>query len=95
MPNNYIAVSLSGSSTLGGTLYSCVNRYCSAHGTLAQLKADMDNMTDGVTFATLEAAFGIPTGKGQTVYNLVAGALADLNASSNFTNLQAWLGATR
>lgn len=55
----------------------------------------MDNMTDGVTFSTLEQAYGIPSGKGQTVYNLLAGAVADLNASTSLSNLQAWLAAIR
>lgn len=93
MPNNYIAIGQSGQ--LGASLQQTVNVTSQLMARLQQLKLDMDNMTDGVAFATLETAFGIPTGKGQTVYNLMAGTIADLNASSNFANLQAWLGAIR
>lgn len=93
MPDNYIGVNLG--SRLGGTLQSSLNGFVLHSGTLKQLKLDMDNMTDGVSFATLESAFGIATGKGQTVYNLVAGAVSEFNAATNLNNLLNWLAATR
>lgn len=92
MPDNYIGINQS--SRLGGTLQSSLNGLALHIGTLKQLKLDMDNMTDGVTYATLESAFGIPAGKGQSVYNLVAGSVTELGAT-NLNNLLNWLGATR
>lgn len=93
MPNNYIIISQA--AQLGISLQQTINVTSQMFARLQQLKLDMDNMTDGVTFTTLEAAFGLPAGKGTLVYNLMAGTIADLNASSNFMNLQAWLGAIR
>lgn len=93
MPDNYIGVNQQ--SRLGGTLQSSLNGLALHTGTLKQLKLDMDNMTDGVSFATVESSFGIPAGKGQTVYNLIAGAVSEINAATNLNNLLNWLAATR
>lgn len=38
-------------------------------------KAIMDHNQDGTTWTDLEALFGLPTGKGQTVYNFVNGSV--------------------
>lgn len=93
MPDNYVGVNLG--SRLGGTLLSSLNGLVLHSGSLKQLKLDMDNMTDGVSFVTLESSFGIPAGKGTTIYNLVAGAVSELNAATNLNNLLNWLAATR
>lgn len=93
MPNNYIQ--LTQQTPLSAGLQQSINVFSTLLSRLQQFKLDMDNMTDGVTFSTLEQAYGIPSGKGQTVYNLLAGAVADLNASTSLSNLQAWLAAIR
>lgn len=41
----------------------------------AAIKAIMDHNTDATVWTDIETLFGIPTGKGQTVYNLVAGSV--------------------
>lgn len=93
MADNFIAIS--NSSRLGTTLLGIVCNLATDVAKLKQLKADMDQMTDTVTYATIEAQFGLPTGKGQTIYLLLSGLLTDLAASSNYATLPAFLGATQ
>jgi DNA gyrase/topoisomerase IV subunit A len=41
----------------------------------------MDHNNDGTNFADLEALFGLPTGQGQTVYNMVINCIGSLNGT--------------
>lgn len=41
----------------------------------------MSHMNDGTTFTAVETAFGIPTGMGQTVFNLVNGSLGSMKGT--------------
>jgi hypothetical protein len=92
--NNYVLITTTGQRH-AAALLALVNNLANQRDILAQVKADMDQMTDGVSYATIESAFGLPAGKGQTVYNLVAGALAEVNAATTFNNLLTYLGAIR
>lgn len=94
MANNYIAIG-SGNNRHAATLLGSVNNLAAVKDVLEMLKHDMDNMVDGTDYSVLEAAFGVPGGKGQTVYNLVAGTVAALQGSSDLTNLLGYLAATR
>lgn len=47
------------------------------------IKYLMDNMVAGSDYSQLETRFGLPTGQGQTVYNLVAGAWSQLGLNDN------------
>jgi hypothetical protein len=58
---------------------------------LHRLKDVMDTMIDGTDYSRLETEFGVATGKGETVYNLVAGAATD-TAGANITQLLNRLG---
>jgi hypothetical protein len=58
---------------------------------LHRLKDVMDTMIDGTDYSRLETEFGVPTGQGETVYNLVAGAATD-TAGANITQLLNRLG---
>lgn len=93
MANNFITIN--GQSRLGGNLLALSSECSLAQGRLQQLKLDMDNMTDGQDFATLETNFGIPTGKGVIVYALMAGLVTDIGNSINYAALCNYLGATR
>jgi hypothetical protein len=93
MANNYILINPTGLKH-ASSLLSVINELAAARDKLALLKADADQMTDGATFTTVETAFGLPAGKGQQVYNLMAGAVAEMG-QSNLTQLITWLGATR
>lgn len=46
-----------------------------------QAIAIMGHNNDGVTFTALETLFGLPTGKGQTVFNFVNGSFGTMNGT--------------
>lgn len=53
---------------------------------LDEVKTIMDHNNDGTTFTAIETLFGLPTGKGQTVYDLCNGtsqAIAGTAQNSN------------
>jgi hypothetical protein len=41
----------------------------------------MSNMNDGTIFTQIETYFGLPTGQGQTVFNLVNGSIGAMNGT--------------
>lgn len=45
------------------------------------VKAIMDHNQDGITFTDIEIFFGLPTGKGQTVYDLVNGSIGSMEGN--------------
>jgi hypothetical protein len=53
---------------------------------LDQLKAIMDHQNTGVNFATIEATFGLPSGSGQTVYDLLNGTSLALRGTAQNNN---------
>lgn len=93
MANNYILINPTGLRH-AQNLLGLINELAAIRDKLLLLKADADQMTDGATFGTVETAFGLPAGKGQQVYNLMAGAAAEMS-QSNLNQLITWLGATR
>lgn len=58
---------------------------------LRQHKEIMENLTDGMTYVAIETQYGLPVGKGVTVYNLTTGAVSELAADVNFTQLIDWI----
>lgn len=93
MANNFIAIS----TTLpkGVAILNAATQLSVVRDQLTLIKAAMDNMTAAADFTLIESTFGIPTGKGQTVYNLIAGAVSTMAADTNIIDLTAWLGITR
>lgn len=88
MAVEYIATNTS--KRLGADLRQAVHALKEVRSDFRELKAVMETMIDydpelpadsPVKFATLETEFGLPTGRGETVYNLVAGSLVSLEAS--------------
>jgi hypothetical protein len=88
---NYITVSLD--ERLGGRIRDIVDMLASRRSMLRDLKAALETMVDGSDYSMIEAELGLPAGKGQTVYNLVSGALSELDADTSFNQLLSWLGA--
>lgn len=43
--------------------------------------AIMGHNNDGTSFSDIEALFGLPTGKGQTVFNLMNGAIGSMEGT--------------
>lgn len=93
MANNTITIDLSGQKRLAYKLRELVDGLEKMDNLATDLKAAMEQMTDGVTFTTIEAEFGLPAGKGQSVYNLLVGSVAEMAADSNLTQLRSWLAA--
>jgi hypothetical protein len=89
MANNFITIDAT--TRLGSQLRSAVVSMQGTLDAMIRLKAIMDQQTDAVVWATIEAQFGLPAGKGQATYNLLTGALAACNvtATQQFTQ---WLG---
>lgn len=85
MADNHITINRA--SAQGNELLSNVIAFRSAYSRLAELKKQLDNQTPPANWTVIETQFGIPTGKGETMYNLVAGALSALDASFDFNNL--------
>src|SRR5262245_64996144 len=46
-----------------------------------KIKAIMDHNNDGTSFADIEVLFGIPDGKGQTVYDLMNGSVVSMQGT--------------
>ena len=67
--------------TRANELIAFINSMRNLRMTGAALKATMNHMHDGTDFSTLEALYGIPTGKGQTVFDYVNGSLGSLEGT--------------
>jgi hypothetical protein len=89
MAINYITVDAARKQ--GGELLSIIDNLRYYQDRLRQEKEKMENMTDGITYTAIETQYGIPTGKGDEVYNLVTGATAELAADTNFVQLLDWI----
>lgn len=92
MPNNFINLNLA--SNRGAAIYGAVQQWQRAREGLVLILADFQQTTDGVDYSTLENAFGVPTGKGQTLNALVTNAVAELGSSANMIALVTQLGVT-
>lgn len=80
MATTYIATNTS--KRLGADLRQFVHAQKEARSDCRELKAVMETMIDNGDYSLLETEFGLETGTGQTAYNLVAGALTDLEAAN-------------
>jgi hypothetical protein len=89
MAVTYIKVDVS--KRLGADLRQTVVHGAEFDERLHRLKDVMDTMIDGTDYTRLETEFGVATGQGETVYNLVAGAATD-TAAANITQLLNRLG---
>ena len=76
MATTYIPTNTS--KRLGADLRQLSHSLKEARSDCRELKAVMETMIDGTDYTVLESEFGLATGDGQTTYNLVSGALMDL-----------------
>lgn len=51
-----------------------------------QLIGQMTHQNDGTTFTLIETLCGLPTGKGQTVFNLVNGSIGSMEGTFQVTD---------
>ena len=66
------------SKRLGADLRQAVHALKECRSDFRELKAVMETMIDGSDYSLLETELGLATGQGQTAYNLVSGALTDM-----------------
>ena len=67
------------SQRLGAELRNAVDQLRQALDRLKKLKAVMDTQVDGADYGQLESQFGLQGTHGTTVYNLTAGAVAQID----------------
>jgi hypothetical protein len=72
-------------------LLNIVNTVEVAQERLPTILGQMNKMIDNGNYTAIETHYNLPTGTGQTVYNLVAGAVTDI-ASTNLKQLVNRLG---
>jgi hypothetical protein len=89
MAVTYIKVDVS--KRLGADLRQTVVHGAEFDERLHRLKEVMETMIDGTDYSRIETEFGLVTGQGETVYNLVAGAATD-TAAANIHQLLVRLG---
>lgn len=65
--------------TQAGLLLSYTTALRQAYELGVKCKAVMDHNNDGTVWTDIEILFGIPTGKGQTVYNLINGSVGSMS----------------
>src|SRR5262245_58562252 len=96
MAQNHIAINQA-AGAFAADLAQALRQIVGAQERLTFLKAKMDQMIAGADYTMVESNFGLAAGKGQQVYNLVAGSLVAMNAGApaNDANLQqllSWVG---
>ena len=76
---------------LGGRLRRLADLTRDVLNLLTETKAVMEAQVDGADYTAIEAQYGLPSGKGQTTYNLVAGARTAIDVTA-VRQLVDWLG---
>jgi hypothetical protein len=89
MASNYIPIDQS--KRLGSRLRRTVDLARELLDMLTETKAVMEAQIDATDYTAVEAQYGVPAGKGQTAYNLVAGAKSVIDVSA-VRQMVDWLG---
>lgn len=74
MPSEFIEIDLS--KRFGPPLKRLADAVRDARADLQKIKSVADKAAAGADWTAFEATFGVPSGQGETVYNLLAGAFA-------------------
>ena len=75
-------IAVSDSYWLTGQLLSNLRRLATEIDALQRLKESMEEMIDGGDYTVVEQQFGLQTGEGTLLYNLLTGALVDLQGTN-------------
>ncbi len=76
-----IDTSAPATATQAPLLKSYVNTLRQAYDVGTRIIDIMGHMNNGTDFTAIETFFGLPTGKGQTVFNLVNGSVGSMNGT--------------
>lgn len=74
-------ITINTSAPQAGALRSYIQTLRSAQELGQRVLDIMTHNNDGVTFASVETLFGLPTGKGQTVFDLVNGSIGSMKGT--------------
>jgi hypothetical protein len=72
--------------THAGLLRAFVQQQRAVYELGTRLLAIMNNNHDGAVFTDIESLFGLPTGKGQDVFDLVNGSVSAMNGTMQNSN---------
>jgi hypothetical protein len=89
MPNDFIRIDPTltpNAQFYGSQLITLVVSLRATIDQLDRIKAVMEHSTDGTTFTTLEAMFGLGAGKGQTVFDFINGTRGALGGTMTNSN---------
>ena len=86
-----IRINEAGNSNMADRVNNAIDLIVRAKAELQQAKDVADQCVDGASYTDVEAQFGVPTNQGQTFYNLLAGAVADLDVT-NITEFTSRIG---
>jgi hypothetical protein len=82
MARDYIKITQSAPNTPGaGLLLSYISSLRQAYEQGVKVLAIMGHNNDGTVFTDIETIFGLPTGKGQTVFNLINGSVGSMTGA--------------
>lgn len=82
MAADHILINTAAAGGKGAELYNIMTQAESVLAGLRGARDNMDQMINGGDYSMLETKFGIPTGQGPAAYNLVVGALAQIDTGS-------------
>lgn len=69
-----------------GKLVSLTRQLRDTIDLLDEVKTIMDHNNNGVAFTAIETLFGLPTGQGQTVYDLCNGSMQAISGTAQNSN---------
>jgi hypothetical protein len=81
MARDYIKIDPTNTGLQASLLRSYVFQLREALETGERVLAIMSHNNDGTVFTDVETLFGLPTGKGQTVFNLVNGSIGSMQGT--------------
>jgi hypothetical protein len=85
--NDYIKIDTTISTAVeAGTLKSAIRQLETAKQALTSVLNKMGHNSDGTVFTSLETLYGLPAGKGQTVFDLVNGTIGAMNGTFQNNN---------
>lgn len=87
MARDFIKIDTAASgATQAQTLKTAIAIMRQAYMQLTAVKAVMTHLNDGTVFTDIETLFGLPAGKGQTVFDLVNGSVGSMEGAFQVTD---------
>lgn len=72
--------------TEAATLKAAILQFAAVQQNLTAILNKMGHNNDGTTFTAMETLYGLPTGKGQAIFNLVNGTVGAFNGTFQNNN---------